>query len=209
MIIYSQAQIKLYTGQTFLKVDAQYTYTRTQTDLWLSPTHIIQSHIWFKCTDAFSENRWRFVMQLQDQPNVCLSLVKTERRDRPPLPLISNPAGPSSTRLDSLSQQRTTLLFPLYSSSQPCDWGLLTQCSLWLWWIAALKTTTKAGFCWSVWRYMGDRQTGLSESVWWKTVNELYCVLWDNNNNNPLNLFYLYSTFHIRIAAHSAFQERY
>lgn len=66
------------------------------------------------------------------------------------LPLISNPAGLSSTRLGSLSQQRTTLLFTLYSSSKPCNWGRLTQRTLRLWWIAALKTTTKVGLCWSV-----------------------------------------------------------
>lgn len=60
------------------------------------------------------------------------------------------PCGLSSTWLGSLSQQRTTLLFPLYSSSQPCNLGPLTNHDLWPRWIAALKTATKPGLCWSV-----------------------------------------------------------
>jgi len=61
-------------------------------------------------------------MQLQDQPTIYLrqsgGIVPSYR-------WYQNPSRLSSTRLGSLSQQRSTLLFTLYSSSQPCNWGAL------------------------------------------------------------------------------------
>lgn len=148
----------MFTGQTLLTLYAQYTFTGTQTDLWLSQTNPY-SHMFI--LNAQMPSQEGGLLCNQEQPNVCLSPSSGIVHARAAIRLRGAVVG--QTRL-SVPRQRTALLFLLYSSRQHSDWGSLTQCNPRPWWIAALNSAAKESSRWSV-VTLHKKQAGLSESV--------------------------------------------
>lgn len=106
--------------------------------------HTVTCSVWTH-SRTFSGDKWRIVLQLQDQADVNLSL---SGRDRPHRPPASKPGAVLYKTGPCVPPENPSPVPPLFIPPGPPN---VPQPP----WISALKTTTIVGFCWCRWRPVG------------------------------------------------------